>query len=114
MGPFCPTRSPRQGYIAGAGAAILVGWMRIGRREACRCHLPQFSSSSFWPPSQPSQVSHAMIAVAAWCAPIAKYFPAMVGETEFDAIAVRICNPPPAGPGKTRNQSPLGRFQHVP
>jgi hypothetical protein len=38
----------------------------------------------------------------------------MVGETEFDAIAVRICNPPPAGPGKTRNQSPLGRFQHVP
>jgi hypothetical protein len=37
----------------------------------------------------------------------------MVGETEFD-VAVRICNPPPAGPGKTRNQSPLGRFQHVP
>ena len=34
------------------------------------------------------------------------------GETEFDAIAVRTCNPPPAGPSKTRNQSPLGRFQH--
>ena len=54
-----------------------------------------------------------MIAVAGWCAPIAKYFPAMGGETEFDAIAVRTCNPPPAGPSKTRNQSPLGRFFFV-
>ena len=54
-----------------------------------------------------------MIAVAGWCAPIAKYFPAMVGETEFDAIAVRTCNLLSAGPSKTRNQSPLGRFQHV-
>ena len=33
-----------------------------------------------------------------------------VGETEFDAIAVKTCNPPPAGPSKTRNQSPLGSF----
>ena len=53
-----------------------------------------------------------MVAVAGRCALIAKYFPAMVGETEFDAIAVRTCNPPPAGPCKTRNQRPLGRFQH--
>ena len=55
-----------------------------------------------------------MIAVAGWCAPIAKYFPAMVGETEFDAIPARTCNPPPAAPSKTCNQSPLGRFQFVP
>jgi hypothetical protein len=27
-------------------------------------------------------------------------------------MAVRTCNPPPVGPSKTRNQSPLGRFQH--
>jgi hypothetical protein len=54
-----------------------------------------------------------MIAVAASCAPIAKYYPAMADETEFDAIGrVRTCNLPPAGRRKTRNQSPLGRFQH--
>jgi hypothetical protein len=51
-----------------------------------------------------------MTGVAGWCAPIAKYFPAMVGETEFDAIGVRTCNPPPARLSKTRDQNPLGRF----
>ena len=55
-----------------------------------------------------------MIVDVGRCAPVAKYFPVMVGETGLAAIALRACNPRPAGPSKTRNQSPLGRFQHVP
>ena len=50
------------------------------------------------------------IAVAGRYALVAKYFPAMVGETESAAIALRTYNPQPAGPNKSRSQAPLGKI----
>ena len=50
------------------------------------------------------------IAVAGKYALAAKYFPAMVGETESAAIALRTYNPQAAGPNKSRSQAPLGKI----
>ena len=54
------------------------------------------------------------IAVAGRYALAAKYFPAMVGETESAAIALRTYNPQPAGSNKSRRQSSLGKNLSTP
>jgi hypothetical protein len=38
-----------------------------------------------------------------WCALVARYFPAMGGETVSAAIALRTCNPRPESPNKSRS-----------
>jgi hypothetical protein len=57
---------------------------------------------------------HVTIAVAGTYALVAKYFPAMVGETESAAIALRTYNPQPAGSTKSRRQSSLGKNLSTP
>ena len=54
------------------------------------------------------------IAVAGTYALVANYFPAMVGETESAAIALRTYNPQPAGSNKSRRQSSLGKNLSTP